>query len=466
MNRVTPAVVEELRRIAGPANVFTLREQMEPYAHDETEDLVFYPEVVVEPAAADAIPAIMKLATRERIPVTPRAAGTGLSGGALPVCGGILLSVKKLNRILEIDVENLFVVVEPGVITQVLQEAVEKVGLYYPPDPASKGSCMIGGNIAECAGGPRALKYGVTKDYVYGLDVVLPGGDVVRTGGKLLKNVTGYNLTQLFVGSEGTLGVVTKIILKLIPLPRHRKTMLAPFNDIRDAARAVSRIFQAGVVPCCCEYMERDVVKAAERHKGIAFPHSDAAALLLIEVDGNDPGVLDRDIATIGEVCMQNGSPDLFLAEDAAKQKFLWDMRRSLGEAVRHNTIYKEEDTVVPRARLPELVVAIREVMAKHHLEAMAYGHIGDGNIHVNILKRDMPDAAWNTQVPVAVKELFERVVALGGQISGEHGVGYVQRNYLPIAFTPAEIEALRAVKRAFDPLGIMNPMKALPDPA
>lgn len=465
MNRVTPAIVEELRRIAGAENVLTSREAMEPYSHDETEDLVFYPEVVVEPESADAIPAIMKLATRERLPVTPRAAGTGLSGGALPVCGGILLSVKKLNRILEIDTENLFVVTEPGVITQTLQEAVEKVGLFYPPDPASRGSCMIGGNVAECAGGPRAVKYGVTKDYVYGLDVVLPSGELIRTGGKLLKNVTGYNLTQLFVGSEGTLGVVTKIVLKLIPLPRHRRTMLAPFNDIRDAAKAVARLFMAGVVPCCCEYMERAVVKAVEKHKGLAFPHSDAEALLLIEVDGNDPGVLDRDVETIAEVCAAHGAPDLLIAEDAAKREFLWDMRRSLGEAVRHDTVYKEEDTVVPRARLPDLVTAIREVMAKHRLEAMAYGHIGDGNIHVNILKRAMSDAAWDAQVPVAVKELFERVVALGGQISGEHGIGYVQRRYLPIAFTPAEIEAQRAVKRAFDPLGIMNPMKALPEP-
>ena len=453
-----------LAGIVGSEHVHTAREAMEPFAHDETEDLVFFPDVVVEPATAEEIAEIMKLASRDRIPVTPRAAGTGLSGGALPVCGGILLSVRRMNRILEIDTENLMAVTQPGVITQVLQEAVEAHGLFYPPDPASRGSCMIGGNIAECAGGPRAVKYGVTKDYVCGLQVVLPNGDLIRTGGKLLKNVSGYNLTQLFVGSEGTLGVVTEATLKLIALPAHRKTMLAPFDDVRAAARTVAEIFMEKIVPCACEYMERAVVKATEERKGTTFPHSDAEALLLLEVDGNDPAALDRDIERIGEVCLRNGSPDLFVAEDPAKQKFIWDLRRSLGETVRAISPYKEEDTVVPRARLPELVTAIREVLGRRGLTAMAYGHIGDGNIHVNILKRDLSDEAWERGLDGAVRELFERVVALGGQISGEHGIGYVQRNYLPIAYTPAEIEALRAVKRAFDPLGIMNPRKVLPD--
>jgi len=461
--RVTPKILQELEKIVGEENVIPPGGDLSAYSHDETEDFVFSPEVVVKPQNAEEISAILRLAQSSSVAVTPQAGRTSLSGGALPLYGGIALSIERMNRILEIDQGNLFAVVEPGVITQVLQEAVEEVGLFYPPDPSSRGSSTLGGNIAHCAGGPKALKYGVTKDWVYGLEVVLPSGEILRPGGKLLKNVAGYNLTQLFVGSEGTLGVVTKAILKLIPKPTFSKTVLVPFPDPESAATAVTKIFQAKIIPCACEYMERAAVEAAELRKGVKFPHSDAEALLLIEVDGNDEGVLDRDIEKIAEVCMECGAPDLFVALDKEKREFLWAMRRCIGEAVKKLSTYREEDTVVPRLRLPELVGAIREISNRHGIRAISYGHIGDGNIHVNLLRGDLSKEEWDQKLDPAVRDLFERTLSLGGQITGEHGVGYVQRNYMSMAYPPEYLDILRKMKSLFDPKGILNPGKIFP---
>lgn len=463
--KVTPTLIERLRTIVGTEHVLAPGDDIEPYSHDETEDLQFWPEVVVKPRTAQEIAEILRLADAERIPVTPQAARTSLSGGALPVFGGIALSVERMNRILEIDTENFFCVTEPGVITQKLQEEVEKQGLFYPPDPASRGSCTIGGNVAHNSGGPRAVKYGVTKDWVYGLQAVLPTGEIVSTGGKLVKNVTGYNLRQLIVGSEGTLAVVTQIILKLIPLPKFQKTLLAPFSDVVHAATAVTRIFNAKIIPCACEYMEKAAIEAAERRKGVKFPHSERAeAMLLIEVDGNDEALLEREIEKVAEACMECGAPDVFLATEPEKRQFIWTLRRSIGEAVKAMSAYKEEDTVVPRARLPELVQAIREVARKHGLTAISYGHIGDGNIHVNILKGTLSNEKWEHGLEPAVRELFERTLALGGQITGEHGVGYVQRNFTSLALSAGELRLMREIKQVFDPNGILNPGKVFPD--
>ncbi len=462
--RVTPEHVRRLREACGDAHVLVDRADTEVYSHDETEDLQFWPEAVVRPGNAAEVSAILRLCHAEHLPVTPRGAGTGLSGGALPIHGGVVLSLARLDRILEIDEENLMAVVEPGVITQVLQETVEKRGLYYPPDPSSRGSCFLGGNVAHNAGGPRALKYGVTKDFVYGLEAVLPTGECIRTGGKLYKNVAGYNLTQLITGSEGTLAVVTQIILKLVPLPRHKRTLLAPFPDVRSAARSVVRILHEKITPAAVEFMEQAAVQAAERKKGMKFPCGEAPALLLIEVDGMEAQVLDEQAGRIAEACMAEGAPDIFPADTPEKQKFLWDMRRCIGEAVKSLSTYKEEDTVVPRARLPELMDAIKEVRERWGIDAICYGHAGDGNIHVNILKRDMSDTQWNEVLPHAIRDLFTRVVALGGTITGEHGVGYVQRDYLPIAQGPVERRLMRQLKAAFDPHGILNPGKIFPE--
>lgn len=462
--QVTPDIISRLREIVGAEQVLTDAFALEPYAHDETEDLRFMPEVVVLPGTATEISAILKLCTDARIPVTPRAGGTGLSGGALPVFGGVVLSVERLNRILEIDHANLMAVVEPGVITQVFQEAVEAEGLYYPPDPASRGSCQLGGNLAENAGGPHAVKYGVTKDYILGVEAVLPTGEIIETGGKLLKNVTGYNITQLLIGSEGTLAVITKIIVKLIPLPTHRRLFLVPFESLTRAAEAVAAIFHARVVPSAAELMEQAAIKAAEQHLHKVFPHSDAAALLLLEVDGHDDAEIERQTLAVAEVCEAIGAGTVQVADSPEQQRELWAMRRAIGMAVKSISVYKEEDTVAPRAALPELVAVIKEISGRYGLTTIAYGHAGDGNIHANIIRGGMDEATWEEILPGAIREMFQAVVALGGSISGEHGIGWVQKNYLPIRISPAEIALYRRIKAAFDPAGILNPGKLLPD--
>lgn len=462
-NRVTPEVVDRLREVLGADCVHVDEDSLMLHASDETEDLVFRPEVVVVPRTAEAIAHTMRLATEHRVPVTPRGAGTGLSGGALPVHGGIVLSTKHLNRILEIDRENLMAVVEPGVITQVFQEAVEAVGLFYPVDPASRGSCFLGGNLAECSGGPRAVKYGVTKDFVTGIEAVLPDGTLVHHGGKLLKNVTGYNLTQLIIGSEGTLAVITKIYFRLVPLPRHRTMLLAPFDSLEEPARAVPAIMHAGVVPSVLEFMERDAVEIAERHLGKSFPNSRATAHLMIELDGNDESVIQREAERVAEILLEHGATDVLVADTDAKMAELWSMRRAFGAAVKSESIYKEEDTVVPRNQLVALLVGVKEIAARHGLRTVCYGHAGDGNLHVNILKMDMSEERWTKALDPAIREIFTLTVKLGGLISGEHGIGYVQKDYMPIAYSAEELALMRAIKRAFDPLGILNPGKLLP---
>lgn len=463
-NPVTPAILAQLCAIVGATEVLTEAFAVEPYSQDETEDLRFRPEAVVRPANAQEISQILALCHQERIPVTPRAGGTGLSGGALPVYGGVVLSVERLNQILEIDEANLMAVVEPGVITQMFQEAVEERGLYYPPDPASRGSCQMGGNVAENAGGPHAVKYGVTKDYILGVEAVLPTGEVFETGGKLLKNVTGYNITQLLVGSEGTLAIVTKIIVKLIPLPTHRRVFLLPFDSLEAAAEAVRAIFAAKVTPSAAELMERAAIQAAEDHLGRPFPYSGSAALLLLEVDGFSEEEIERQTLLIAEVAEALGTADIQVADSPEQQRELWALRRSIGMAVKSISIYKEEDTVAPRAALPELVSAIKRVSAKYGLTTIAYGHAGDGNIHANIIKGDLDDAAWEDILPVAIREMFQEVVRLGGSISGEHGIGWVQKAYLPLKISPPELALYRRIKAAFDPHHILNPGKMLPE--
>lgn len=464
--RVTPEAVEDLRRALGAEWVITSAEEREPYGSDETEDLWFDPEVVVRPRTTEEVAAVMRVASARRIPVTPRAGGTGLSGGALPVRGGIVLSVDRMNTILEIDAANLVAVVEPGVITQTLQEAVEKQGLYYPPDPASRGSCTLGGNVAENAGGPHAAKYGVTKDFVLGLEAVLPDGGVVKPGGKLLKNRTGYSLAQVLVGSEGTLAVVTRIWLKLIPLPRFRRCLLAPFPGVEEAAAGVARVYAAGLFPAALEFMEREAIRMAVDHLRTPVPGADAEALLLLEVDGNHEEAVEADLLRAGEVLMEAGASDCLLPESPSKQAELWKVRRAIGEAVKKASVYKEEDTVVPRAALPQLIRGVKAICAGAGVKVVCYGHAGDGNIHCNVLRMDMDEATWNGRLPGVIEEIFRLTVSLGGMISGEHGIGWSQRRYLPLALPPAEIEVMRALKRAFDPQGILNPDKMLPDPA
>ncbi len=463
-NPVTPEIVQRLEDSVGKKFVRTDEESLVRFASDETEDLVFMPEVAVLPRDTEAVSAVMRIATEYNIAVTPRGAGTGLSGGALPVCGGIVLCTAGMNRVLEIDRDNLMAVVEPGVILQEFQETVEEMNLFYPPDPASRGSCFIGGNLAECSGGPRAVKYGVTKDYVVGLEAVLPNGEIIRHGGKLLKNVTGYNLTQLLVGSEGTLAIITKIYLQLIPLPPHRSMLLVPFETLESCARAVPAIMNAGIIPSVLEFMEREALKITEKHLDTKIPNSDAAAQLLIELDGDSPGQIERTAERVCEILMAEGATDVLLADTSAKMNELWSMRRAIGEAVKSVSVYKEEDTVVPRNNIVPLLIGVKEITARYGIRAVCYGHAGDGNLHVNILKMDMTDEQWDEQLDPAIREIFELTVSLGGLISGEHGIGWVQRKYLPIAFSETEISLMKAIKQVFDPAGILNPSKIFPD--
>ncbi|MBI2605965.1 MAG: FAD-binding protein [Deltaproteobacteria bacterium] len=460
--------LEALRKLVGADRVLADddangAEALETYSHDFTEDLRFKPSVAVLARSAEEVSKVLAFATRERIPVTPRGAGTGLSGAALPVRGGIVLSLGKMNRILEIDTDNLMAVVEPGVITEVLQNAVAEKGLFYPPDPASRGSCMLGGNLSHCAGGPRAVKYGVTKDYVYGVEAVLPTGEIVRHGGKLLKNSTGYNLTQLLIGSEGTLAVITKIFLKLIPMPTRKSLVLAPFDSLEKPAAAVAALFQAGLTPSACEYMEREALEAGCRQTSEPNPFPNATAMLLLEVDGFSDAEIDRQLETLSTVLERFGAADMALADSPERAERLWRIRRSIGEAVKTRAVYKEEDTVVPRFVLPELLKRVKSICAEYGVASVCYGHAGDGNLHVNLLKENLSDDAWNSELPKCITRIFEAVRDLGGTVSGEHGVGYVQRRYLPIVYGPAELALMRAIKRAFDPAGILNPDKTLP---
>jgi len=434
----------------------------EAYNHDHTEDLHFTPCVVLLPQNAEEVSQILAYCHKHNIPVTPAGARTGLSGGCLPIHGGVLLSSEKLNRIIAIDEKNAQVITEPGVITEALQNAVKEKGLFYPPDPASKGSCFIGGNIAENSGGPKAVKYGVTKDWVLNLEVVLADGTIMWTGANVLKNATGYNLTQLVVGSEGTLAFVTKIVLKLIPHPTHTLLMLVPFYDAVQACEAVAAIFNAGFTPSGLEFMEHNALKwsqAFSEDYSIEVKENHAAHLL-IEVDGFDPEQLMKDCEGILAVLEGYPTDEILFAESEAQKNTLWSLRRKVGEAVKVQSVYKEEDTVVPRYQLPQLLATVKRIGQKYGFESVCYGHAGDGNLHVNIIKGKLSDTFWNEELTVAIRELFTEVVAMGGTISGEHGIGLVQKPYMDLAFGYNGLELMRGIKKVFDPNGILNPGK------
>lgn len=463
---ITAEIIDQLTQIVGSEFVFTDEENLRKYGHDETEDYNFPPSVVVKPKNATQISEILKLANAHLIPVTPIGGQTGLSGGALSIYKGIGLSLQRLNQILEIDENNLQVTVEPAVITQVLRDAVAQRNLFYPPDPSSQGSCWIGGNVAENSGGARAVKYGVTKDYVLNLEVVLPNGKIIWTGANTLKNSTGYNLTQLMVGSEGTLGVITKIVLKLLPQNTHNILMLVPFFDANQACEAVAKIFHAGIVPSALEFMEREAIDWTLKYvSDVNLTIKDEIkAHLLIEVDGNYPEILFKDAEKISEILEQFHIDEILFADSNEQKNALWKLRRAVGEAVKSNSIYKEEDTVVPRYELPKLLSGIKAIGQKYGFKSVCYGHAGDGNLHVNIVKENMSDEAWQTEIPKGIREIFELTVALKGTLSGEHGIGYVQKNFMDIAFTITHLNLMRNIKTLFDSNNILNPGKIFPD--
>lgn len=461
-NSVSSITFNELLAIVGEGNISSSKEDLEKYGRDETEDFVFLADVVVKPSNVEQLSKVAKMCNNYKIPLTTRGAGTGLSGGALPVKGGVLLSMEKFNQILKIDDQNLQAIVEPGVINHVFQEEVKKKGLFYPPDPASWGSCSLGGNIAHSSGGPKAVKYGTTRDYVLNLEVVLANGDVIWTGANTLKYSTGYNLTHLMIGSEGTLGIVTKIVFKLIPAPTHDLLMLIPFNNAEKACESVAAVFKSGIIPSAMEFMEKDAITWSIKHAGeVNFKIDDACeALLLVEVDGTDADVLMKQCESISQTMLEHECGEILFADSAEQKNALWKIRRKVGEAVKSNSVYKEEDTVVPRAELPKLLKGVKEIGERHGFKSVCYGHAGDGNLHVNIIKGDLSEEVWENELPKGITEIFELCKKLGGTISGEHGIGLVQKQYMPIMFSNNHLNLFKQIKTAFDENWILNPGK------
>ncbi|MBT1700224.1 FAD-binding protein [Fulvivirgaceae bacterium PWU4] len=464
---VSTDLISQFETIVGEENVIIDPEKRYNYSHDETEDYSFLPDVVLKPGTPEEISRIMKLCNQHLIPVTPRGGGTGLSGGALPVQNGVVISMERFNKILNIDELNLQATVEPGVITEVFQNAVKEKGLFYPPDPASRGSCFIGGNVSENSGGPKAVKYGVTRDYVLNLEVVLPTGDIIWTGANVLKNSTGYNLTQLMCGSEGTLGIITKIVFKLRGIPQKSVLLLMPFITNEEACKAIAEIFRAGVNPSGMEFFEREAaMKTIDYCEKIyaakvttPFPEN-MDAYLLCELDGNDDEVLMREAEAVMSVVEKFQAGEILFADTAAQKEELWKIRKNISPGVNAYSLTKAEDVVVPRASLPKLIVGIKEIGKRYGFNSVCYGHIGDGNLHVNVMKEQISDEDWNTKINDGIGEIFKLTVSLGGTLSGEHGIGIAKRPYMPIAMREANLTLMRGIKKAFDPNGILNPGK------
>lgn len=456
---LTSEHIQKFQTIVGEEYVLLDEEQLAEFGHDETEHLLYLPEVVIRPRTTEQVSEILKICNEFRLPVTPRGAGTGLSGAALPHLGGVLLSTDRMNSILSIDERNLQVTTEPGVITEVLQNVVKEKGLFYPPDPSSRGSCFIGGNVAANSGGPKALKYGVVRDYVLNLEVVLASGEIIWTGANVLKNSTGYNLTQLMVGSEGTLGIVTKIVLKLIPLPQYELLMLVPFRSLESAGEAVSAIFRAGLTPSALELIEIEALKivSAFVDSSVVPITEDTEAHLIIEVDGNHMERLMSEMEAIAALLSAYDTGEIYFADDAQQKEELWKLRRRVAEAVKIAGYTIEEDTVVPRAELPALIRGVKKIGIEYDFDVVCYGHAGDGNLHVRIRKSGTGSSLEDPQTVKGIRALFKLVAKLGGTISGEHGVGLVQKSYLDIVFSKTHLQLMRGIKKIFDPNNILN---------
>jgi len=465
-NPVTPAIVEELKRIVGEKYViYRDAEKLEPYSHDEVPDRSYahMPEAVVRPGSRDEIVQILKLANREKFPVTPRGAGSGLSGGAVPIHGGVVMLIDRMNRVLEIDRENLMVVCEPGVVTNQINDLLKDDGLHYPGYPMSLETCFIGGNVAENAGGAKAVKYGVTSRYVIGLEVVTPTGEILELGGKRIKDVTGYNLIHLLVGSEGTLGVFTKITLKLMPVPTTSVDLLCLFRTIGEAISAVPKIMtEGGIIPAAIEFMDQASVRSACEYLNESLPYEDCGAMLLVSVDGSDRGLVERQYDAIGEQVLQAGATEVYVADNTTTSERIWRVRRNLAEAAGLLSPHQaNEDISVPMSEVARLVVTIEKLGKKYDVTVFSYGHAGDGNIHARIVKNDdWSVEQWHETLPKILNELYTLTAELGGVVSGEHGIGHKRKKYLPLVVSPVYLELMKAIKRVFDPNNILNPGK------
>ncbi|OPY03228.1 MAG: putative FAD-linked oxidoreductase [Syntrophorhabdus sp. PtaB.Bin047] len=449
-------IIDEIREIVGKENAMDSLEERQCYSYDARTDGIV-PDLVVFPSSAEEVSRIMKLANRHGFPVIPRGQGTGLTGGSIPVVEGVVLVFTRMNRILEIDTENLIAVVEPGVITFNLQQEAAKQGLFYPPDPASYKYSSMGGNVAECAGGPNSLKYGVTRDYVIGLEVVTATGEILNTGVRTMKGVVGYDLTRLIVGSEGTLGLVTKITVKLIPLPEAKATILALFNEVEDAARAVSAIIAAKVIPSTIEFMDRASIRCSEKASPMGIPE-EIGGLLLIEVDGNEEAVAPQ-VGKVKDILVARKVVRCDVTRDPVEADRLWQARRVLSQATYNlNPVKIAEDVVVPRSHIPTLIRSLEALEKKYGIPILSFGHAGDGNFHVSIMIKDTPEDRHKAEE--AVRDIFAETVRLGGTLSGEHGIGTSKAAYLDMELSPQVIAAMKSIKTLFDPNNILNPGK------
>jgi glycolate oxidase len=448
---------KRLEKIVGKENLFSSKEDLICYGYDAT-NLEIQPDLVVFPTSVEQISQVLTLANENSFPVVPRGMGTGFSGGSIPVQGGVVLVMTRFNRIIEIDAENLIAVVEPGVVTGDFQKEVEKLGLFYPPDPASTLYCTLGGNVAECAGGPRAVKYGVTKDYVLGLEVVLPTGEVIDAGVRTMKGVVGYDLTKLFVGSEGTLGVITKIVLRLIPMPDARKTLMVVFHRVEDAATCVSKIIGSKIVPSTLEFMDNASIQCVEDYLSIGLPR-DAGALLLIEVDG-DREILPKYVQKIDEIASELNRYEWTVAENEGEAEVLWKARKALSPAsYRLNPTKIAEDITVPRNQIATFIKEARIIAEERHLKIINFGHAGDGNIHTSLMINDK-DEGEKRRAGEAIEEIFKLTIRLGGTLSGEHGVGITKARYIGMELSQGTIKVMKQIKRVLDPNNILNPGK------
>jgi glycolate oxidase len=463
--KITGAILLELEKIVGARNVIAEEEAMLPYSHDETPADQFgrMPGVVVTPTTTEQVAELVRLANRHLIPVTPRGAGSGLSGGAIPIYGGILLSLEKMNKVLEIDLANMMIVVEPGLVTNEINALVAEHGLFFAGYPMSLESCFVGGNIAENAGGGKAVKYGVTGQYIMGMELVTPEGEVVMLGGKNVKDVTGYDLKKLIVGSEGTLGIVTKAIIRLSPKPKCQSDLLVLFEDVDTAIAAVPVIFsRAGITPTSIEFMDRASVHASCSYLNEHLPYQQAGSMLLISVDGTDKAQVDIDAERIGELLMKNGAIEVYVADNYTTQERVWSVRRNIAEAFKVYSPHQSlEDIVVPIGAIPALMPKVAEISKKYSIAMPTYGHAGDGNLHTTLVKN--PDSTmeeWYDIEEKALVELYEAVHSIGGKLSGEHGIGIKRKKYMERMTDPVELKMMRSIKRALDPNNIMNPGK------
>ncbi|MDY6967128.1 MAG: FAD-binding oxidoreductase [Spirochaetota bacterium] len=452
-------VIKDLETAIGKRKVVYDADIIEKYSKDETSDLYHYPDIVVRAGATEDVSKTLSICSKYIVPVVARGAGTGVTGGAVPVQGGVVLSLELMNRIIEIDRENMVAVVEPGVITGDLQRAVQKEGMMYPPDPASLDSCSIAGNVAEGAGGPRAVKYGTTKDYIIGLEFVLPNGSIINYGGKIVKNATGYNLSGVLVGSEGTLAVITKIFLRLIPLPSHSLDFLIPFKNIDDAVKNVNKIICSRIIPSTIEFMEEDSIKLVSEFLGGEMPFPDAGAHLLIQVDGNSEEDLLKDLESI-TACVDTDY-EIIVAQSRSQSDRIWKARRSMREAIQEKSpIFLAEDCVVPRSMIAVFLREVKDFLNTRNLSSVMFGHAGDGNVHIDVLKKDIDYVEWKKMLPELKENIYKIAIKHGGTISGEHGIGYIRKDFLSLAVSRDEIDLLRRIKHAFDPDMILNPGK------